>query len=503
VVTVSTYFYNDGAGGYALDAIEFVDGVSWDVATVKAKMLVGSAGNDTMTGFATNDAMDGAAGDDTIRAAGGNDTVSGGAGTDWLYGDAGNDVLDGGAGSDVLYGGAGDDVLRGGAGTNDTLSGDAGNDTYLFGAGDGNTTISNYDAGVGRHDVLRFLEGVSSTDVTARRSGNDLLLTIGATGEVVTVSTYFYNDGAGGYALDAIEFADGTSWDVATVQALVTAPATTLQGSVGNYSMASFATDNSINSGDDATVQAVSVSVAEKSSVASATDATAQDAAAAALSGANALLLVGAVPQSEQIIFAVPMVPTPVVIDGDDLGTQRPIAKPDTTQTPPTLPPVVRDDGSLDLLPLPTVPIGGGIGPVGDGALGMSPLRPLPRPIFTETPPTLPPVLSDPSLGGAPGAPDMHTVDPGLSLADLVGEIDLDALLLPWWPDPSMQIDASTAPALFPMGTLELPAHCGGASSLAHCQRLVELMALGDSGGGMDYAPQSSSLDPRVQVFTP
>ncbi|MDX2300839.1 MAG: calcium-binding protein [Xanthomonadaceae bacterium] len=503
VVTVSTYFYNDGAGGYALDAIEFADGVSWDVAMVKAKMLVGSAGNDTMTGFATDDAMDGAAGNDTIRGAGGNDTVSGGAGTDWLYGDAGNDVLDGGEGSDTLYGGVGDDVLRGGAGVNDYLSGDAGNDTYLFGAGDGNTTISNYDAGVGRHDVLRFLEGVSSTDVTARRSGNDLVLTIGATGEVVTVSTYFYNDGAGGYALDAIEFADGASWDVATVKAMVTAPATTLQDGVGNYSMASFATDNAINSAVDAPAQAVSASVAEKSSVASATGATAQDAAAAALSGASALQLVGVVPQSEQIIVAVPMVPTPVVVDGGDLGTQRPIAKPDNTQTPPTLPPVVRDDGSLDLLPLPTAPGGGGIGPIGDGAIGMSPLRSLPRPIFTDTPPTLPPVLSDPSLGGAPGAPDMHAFDPGLSLADLIGPIDLDALLPPWWPDPSMQIDASTAPALFPMGALELPAHCGGASSLAHCQRLVELMALGDGGGGMDYAPQSSSHDPRVQVFTP
>jgi Ca2+-binding RTX toxin-like protein len=503
VVTVSTYFYNDGTGGYALDAIEFADGTSWDVATVKAKMLVGSAGNDSMTGFATNDVMQGAAGDDTIRGAGGNDTVSGSVGTDWLYGDAGNDVLDGGEGSDVLYGGAGDDVLRGGAGVNDYLSGDAGNDTYLFGAGDGNTTISNYDAGVGRHDVLRFLEGVSSTGVTARRSGNDLLLTIGATGEVVTVSTYFYQDGAGGYALDAIEFADGTSWDVATVQALVTAPAATLQGGVGNYPMAAFATDNAISSGDDAPAQAVSASVAEKSSVASATGATAQDAAGAALSGASALQLVGVVPQSEQIIVAVPMVPTPVVIDGGDLGTQRPIAKPDNTQTPPTLPPVVRDDGSLDLLPLPTALGGGGIGPIGDGAIGMSPLRPLPRPIFTDTPPTLPPVLSDPSLGGAPGAPDMHAFDPGLSLADLIGPIDLDALLPPWWPDPSMQVDASTAPALFPMGALELPAHFGGASSLAHCQRLVELMALGDGGGGMDYAPQSNSLDPRVQVFTP
>ncbi len=247
VVTVSTYFYNDGAGGYTLDAIEFADGVSWDVNAVKAITSGGTEGADVLQGTAGADYINGLGGADRLYGKEGDDTLDGGAGNDWVYGDAGNDVLDGGEGSDVLYGGAGDDVLRGGAGTNDYLSGDAGNDTYLFGAGDGNTTISNYDASAGRHDVLRFLEGVSSTNVTARRSGNDLLLTIGATGEVVTVSTYFHQDGAGGYALNAIEFADGTSWDVATVKAMM------LVGSTGNDSMTGFATDDVMDgaAGDD------------------------------------------------------------------------------------------------------------------------------------------------------------------------------------------------------------------------------------------------------------
>ena len=53
----------------------------------------------------------------------------------------------------------------------DSLNGGAGNDTYLFGSGDGNTTVSHYDTGTDRHDVLRFLEGIAASDVTASYSG--------------------------------------------------------------------------------------------------------------------------------------------------------------------------------------------------------------------------------------------------------------------------------------------------------------------------------------------
>src|SRR5690606_13380112 len=231
-ITVSSYFHNDGAGGYALNAIEFADGTVWDIDTVKglvqqggegADQLYGYAGADTLNGLGGNDTLYGAAGNDTLSGGDGNDNlqgqdgddiVSGDAGNDTLYGQNGNDVLDGGAGTDTLYGGNGDDTLRGGAGANDYLSGDAGNDTYLFGLGDGNTMVYNYDTGAGRNDVLQFLEGIDPSDVRATRSSNNLLLTVQSTGEVITVSSYFHNDGAGGYALNAIEFADGTVWDI-------------------------------------------------------------------------------------------------------------------------------------------------------------------------------------------------------------------------------------------------------------------------------------------------
>ncbi len=252
VITVWRYFSGDGTGGRALNAIEFADGTSWDVDTVKAKVLQTTDGNDTIIGFASDDVINGGDGNDNIRGQDGDDTLNGGDGRDHLYGDAGNDTLDGGDGRDTLYGGDGDDTLRGGAGTGDTLDGGAGNDTYLFGSGDGNTTVSHYDTGTDRHDVLRFLEGIAASDVTAsrswhrsrHRSRNDLYLTIGSTGEVITVSNYFEDDGAGGSTLNAIEFADGTSWDVDTVKAKV------LQTTDGNDTLIGYASDDVINGGD-------------------------------------------------------------------------------------------------------------------------------------------------------------------------------------------------------------------------------------------------------------
>ena len=182
VVTVSNQFLADGSE-YALNAIEFDDGTVWDAATIKATVQQGTAGDDRLYSDAVGDTLDGLAGNDVVYGADGNDTLHGGddndrlygrngddmlygdAGDDVIYGQAGNDSLDGGEGKDRLYGGDGDDTLRGGTGSGDYLAGNAGNDTYLFGSGDGNTTINNKDSTIGRHDVLRFMSGIEVSDV--------------------------------------------------------------------------------------------------------------------------------------------------------------------------------------------------------------------------------------------------------------------------------------------------------------------------------------------------
>ncbi|MDV6345102.1 calcium-binding protein, partial [Nitrosomonas sp. Is37] len=258
-ITVSNYFYQDAASAWVLDAVEFSDGTSWDIAAVKQMVMRSTLGNDNIIGFESDDTIDGMGGDDILSGAGGNDhlsgsdgndslngaegndTVIGGASNDNLSGNNGNDVLEGGEGTDTLYGGSGDDVLRGGAGTNDYLTGDAGNDTYLFTAGEGHTSINNYDTSVGRHDVLRFMEGITPGDVTVTGDTSNLYLTLQSTGEKITISNYFYQDGAGAYVLDAIEFNDGTSWDVITVKQKV------LQGTAGADNITGFASNDMID----------------------------------------------------------------------------------------------------------------------------------------------------------------------------------------------------------------------------------------------------------------
>ena len=209
---------------------------------------VGTAGNDTLQGYATADTISGAGGNDTIYGHDGNDTLNGDAGNDTLHGHNGNDTLNGGAGDDRLYGDSGNDTLRGGTGS-DYLEGGGGNDTYLFSRGDGNTTIKNHDTGANRQDILSFMAGIAPGDVTVRRPAawwqGHLILTVKNTGEgadeVITVRDYFNGDGAGGYALNEIRFADGTSWDIARIKAMVQA------GTVGNDTLHGYTTADTIS----------------------------------------------------------------------------------------------------------------------------------------------------------------------------------------------------------------------------------------------------------------
>jgi len=67
----------------------------------------------------------------------GDDLLEGGIGNDALFGEEGEDSLDGGAGRDTLTGGAGDDTLTGGAG----------DDVFVYTAGSGADTITDFGAG--------------------------------------------------------------------------------------------------------------------------------------------------------------------------------------------------------------------------------------------------------------------------------------------------------------------------------------------------------------------
>lgn len=127
-----------------------------------------------------------------------------------IYGTWGiNNILLGLAGNDKLIGSWSDDQLDGGSG-DDELDGGEGSDTYLFGLGDGKDTIKNDDY----TDILRFKAGVSSSDISSSRNGDDLVLAIKGSSDQVTISDWFT---ASQFRLAKVEFTDGGALDLQAI----------------------------------------------------------------------------------------------------------------------------------------------------------------------------------------------------------------------------------------------------------------------------------------------
>jgi Ca2+-binding RTX toxin-like protein len=211
-IKVQSFFSSDSN---KIDIVEFADGTIWDRAAILNNFGVyGTAGNDMLSGAeAVASRLYGYEGDDFLSGSSQADMLDGGAGNDILNGNAGNDIANGGAGNDTLSGGAGDDTLDGGGG-NDTLFGDAGNDTYIFRRGGGTDTINNNDSTVVRTDTL-LLDGLNPGDIRLEKWGTyDLAFVIKDTGESIKVQNFFSSDLN---KIDIVKFADGTSWDRATL----------------------------------------------------------------------------------------------------------------------------------------------------------------------------------------------------------------------------------------------------------------------------------------------
>ena len=116
-LTVGNYFNEFIGIESRVEQFVFSDLVTWDAATVNAKVITpGSAGDDVLIGL-----------DDS---------------TNRIFGYAGNDILQGGSLADVLNGGAGADTMQGGLGA----------DTYIL-DNVGDVVIEEADAGVDRINV--------------------------------------------------------------------------------------------------------------------------------------------------------------------------------------------------------------------------------------------------------------------------------------------------------------------------------------------------------------
>ncbi|AAY38108.1 hemolysin-type calcium-binding protein [Pseudomonas syringae] len=197
------YSYTDS--GYQVERVEFADGTVWSVSDLKRlSRVVASEGAETIYGDETSEQLDGLGGNDQIYGLAGNDVLLGGAGDDLLDGGMGLDTLDGGAGNDMLYGGSG-------------------NDTYLFQRGGGQDVINDRDWTAGNIDTLKLAPGIVSTDIKVSRAGNNLELAIIGTSDKITVRDWFYSADS---QVEQVQFADGTLWDVATLNAMVKGVAT-------------------------------------------------------------------------------------------------------------------------------------------------------------------------------------------------------------------------------------------------------------------------------------
>jgi Ca2+-binding RTX toxin-like protein len=238
-LTVGNFFVGDGSS--SLEQISFADGTVWDLATIRARALVGGVGADDIIGYAGDDRISGGDGNDRIWARAGDDSALGGAGNDQLVGEAGNDTLEGGAGNDLLIGG--DET--GGAWNGTNNYGGTGNDTYRFGRGDGQDTIWDVDGTAGNIDTIVSKEGIAPSDVRISRlaSGSvHLLLSITGSTDTLTVGNFFV--GEGGSSIEQITFADGTIWDLAAIKARA------LVGGAGADDIIAYAGDDQISGAD-------------------------------------------------------------------------------------------------------------------------------------------------------------------------------------------------------------------------------------------------------------
>ena len=220
VITVTNRFH-PGNHGYGVEAIEFADGVTWNLDDIRAKTRVeGTSANQTLNGTEYFDN---------------------------LYGLGGNDSLIAGNGADKLVGGTGDDYT----------DGQAGSDRYEWSLGDGNDTL--YDSNTSKTDVdtLALLDVNSDGVALTRVSGSyNLLVTVISSGEVITVTNRFY-PGNHGYGVEGIEFADGVTWNLDDIRAKTRVEGTsanqTLNGTEYSDNLYGFAGDDTLyaSHGDD------------------------------------------------------------------------------------------------------------------------------------------------------------------------------------------------------------------------------------------------------------
>lgn len=153
-IQLQNYAYSVGPPDHRIERITFADGTVWNDGTLRTKLFAAEAtsGNDTINGFYSGD---------------------------------------------TLHGGAG----------NDTLIGHGGGDVYLFNLGDGQDTIrTSPDYLWYPVDYVIFGAGITLADLSFRRNGDALEISVIGTSDKLIAADHFGNG-----HVDVFRFADGTS----------------------------------------------------------------------------------------------------------------------------------------------------------------------------------------------------------------------------------------------------------------------------------------------------
>jgi len=265
------------AGAQPFDTLRLSDGttLSWQQILDRgiAALPNATVGNDTLTLTPIGDVMNGLAGNDYIDGLAGNDYIDGGAGNDTLIGGIGSDTLVANTGFDSLVGGDGNDSLYGGDSSSyDVFEGGEGDDQYFFRQGyynavDGAATdvsltsndtyhVRDYGQiggggyqtwniadGGGGNDVVRFDSSiVAPGSTTVRSTGTGFTLTEwNLTVNILNAVDANGNTGSG--SIEAVVFANGTTWTVAQLRAMSQATTT------GNDSVFGFGSNDVIDGG--------------------------------------------------------------------------------------------------------------------------------------------------------------------------------------------------------------------------------------------------------------
>jgi Ca2+-binding RTX toxin-like protein len=179
----------------------------------QTRTLVTGRNDDIIYAGSTSDTIYSGTGNDIVYATSAGDAVYGQGGDDALIGGTGADTLDGGCGNNVLAGGNGQDglsvsddnnLLLGGQGSdqivvgsgNNFIAGGQQNDTITTGAGYNIIALNKQDgqdvvqAAAGAHNTLSLGGGLSYSDLSLSRSGNDLVLDANH-GDGITIKNWY------------------------------------------------------------------------------------------------------------------------------------------------------------------------------------------------------------------------------------------------------------------------------------------------------------------------